>query len=99
MTTMPRTRACNTATPTVRAIGLSLLAAALLCHRSAPAQSLLDMVDTLSAQGVFQFDGLARAAVIANDNAYVKVQALCGIGANNSTPTCTGNTRTLFDRL
>lgn len=99
MTTMPRTRACNTATPIVRAIGLSLLASALFWHRSAPAQSLLDMVDTLSAQGVFQFDGLERAAAIANDNAYVKVQALCGIGANNSTPTCTGNTLTLFNRL
>jgi len=87
---MPRIRAC---------IPVILLATTSLWHSPAHAQSLLDMVNTLGAQGVFQFDALERAAAIANDNAYVKVQALCGVGPTSSTPSCTGNTLTLFNRL
>lgn len=94
---MPRTRACTRLLKTGVPLGCALLA--FLWHGSAHAQSLLDMVDTLTAQGVFKFDGLERAAAIANDNAYVKVRALCGVGAQTAVPTCTGNTLTLFNRL
>jgi uncharacterized protein YhjY with autotransporter beta-barrel domain len=86
-------------TPIVRAVGWSLLASAPFWCTSAGAQSLLDMVNTLTADGVFQFDALERAAAIANDNAYVKVRNLCGIGPQSAVPTCTGNTLTLFNRL
>jgi uncharacterized protein with beta-barrel porin domain len=106
---MPRTRACtcplNMGPVTtgvrriVRIFAWTVLAAAPAWHGTADAQSLLSMVDTLTAQGVFQFDGLERAAAIANDNAYVKVRALCGVGPQSAAPTCTGNTLTLFNRL
>jgi len=106
---MPRTRACTCpvniapaktgATRIVRAFAWTVLATAPLWQATAHAQSLLDMVNTLGAQGVFQFDGLERAAAIANDNAYVKVQALCGVGPQSAAPKCTGTTLTLFNRL
>jgi len=102
---MPRTRACTRLSKTglfktgLLKTALALLATAPAWQGSAQAQSLLDMVDTLTAQGVFQFDNLERLAAIANDNAYVKVQALCGVGPQNAAPTCTGNTLTLFNRL
>jgi outer membrane lipase/esterase len=92
----PRTRARNSL---VRTLGWGLLVMAPLWHSGAHAQSLLDAVNTLSADGVFQFDALERAAAAANDNAFVKVQALCGVGPNNAAPTCSGNTLTLFNRL
>src|SRR4051812_39260688 len=105
---MPRTRACTrlfkaglfkagllkTGLFRTRLLrtAVALLATAPAWQGSAQAQSLLDMVDTLTAQGVFQFDNLERLAAIANDNAYVKVQALCGVGPQSAAPTCTGNT-------
>jgi len=48
--------------------------------RMAPAQAqaaLTDMVDTLSANGVYEFNGLERQAAIANDNAFAKLQPIC----------------------
>jgi outer membrane lipase/esterase len=76
--------------------------AAVLCQPvSAQTAALVNMVDTLTANGVFQFDGLERLAAVANDNAYTKLLPLCGAQAT-SAPTagaCTGNTRTLFNRL
>jgi outer membrane lipase/esterase len=96
---VPRTRARIPVTRPLHRLGALLLLAMSLWHSPANAQSLLDMVNTLSANGVFQFDALERAAAIANDNAFVKVQGLCGVGPNNATPTCTGTTLTLFNRL
>src|SRR5690348_6909773 len=40
--------------------------------------ALVNMVNTLSANGVFQFDPLERAAAAANDNAYAKLLPICG---------------------
>lgn len=96
---VPRTRARIPVTRALRGLGAILLVVAPLWQGQARAQSLLDMVNTLGAEGVFQFDPLERAAAIANDNAFVKVQALCGVGPNNATPTCGGTTLTLFNRL
>jgi outer membrane lipase/esterase len=63
--------------------------------------ALLNMVNTLTSQGVFQFDALEKQAAIANDNAFTKVQALCGVGATPAAaaPKCTGPTLTLYNRL
>jgi uncharacterized protein with beta-barrel porin domain len=71
-------------------------------HAQSPA--LVDMVSTLSANGTFQFDALERQAAIANDNAYAKLQPICGGNGQSEVPTaaatsCTGNTLTLFNRL
>jgi uncharacterized protein YhjY with autotransporter beta-barrel domain len=106
---MPRTRVCacllNIDPPRsgvrriVRAFAWLTLAAACAWHATARAQSLLDMVNALGTQGVFQFDALERDAAIANDTAFVKIRALCGLGPQNAAPTCTGATLTLFKRL
>jgi outer membrane lipase/esterase len=88
----------------VRTFALLLLIAAPTWVRPAYAQSpaLVDMVNTLSANGTFQFDALERQAAIANDSAYTKLQPICG--GQSEAPTgaaasCTGNTLTLFNRL
>jgi len=99
MTLMPRARCRSSVTRIVRISGWILLAIAPVWRGTASAQSLVDMVTTLSAQGKFQFDALERAAAAANDSAYVKVRALCGVGPQTPVPTCSGPTLTLFDRL
>lgn len=78
---------------------LVLLVLALARFQSASAQTpaLQNMVDTLTAQGVFQFDALERQAAIANDRAFSKLLPLCG--AQAAPGACTGNTQTLFNRL
>jgi len=88
----------------VRILTGSLLALAGFWHLPARAQTapgpLLTMVNTLTAEGVFQFDALERAAAAANDNAYFKLQKICAPTATGATPaTCTGSTLTLWDRL
>src|SRR5260221_9175945 len=108
-TLMPRTRVCarllnidplrTGVRRIVRAFAWLALAAACSWHATARAQSLLDMINALGTQGVFQFDALERDAAIANDTAFVKVRALCGLGPQNAAPTCTGTTLTLFKRL
>lgn len=65
----------------------------------AQAPALVNMVNTLSANGVFQFDPLERAAAVANDNAYAKLLPICGQQAQAPATTCTGNKLTLFSRL
>lgn len=71
--------------------------------RTAQAQSpaLVDMINTLTANGVFQFNGLERQAAIANDSAYSKLLPICSPSPNSPAPSaaCTGNTLTLFNRL
>jgi uncharacterized protein with beta-barrel porin domain len=71
-----------------------------LCTRPAAAQTaaLLEMVNTLSVSGTFQFDALERQAAIANDSAYTKLLPACGAQAQ-SAASCVGATRTLFNRL
>jgi uncharacterized protein YhjY with autotransporter beta-barrel domain len=87
----------------VRTFSLVLLMAATIWIQPAHAQTaaLLDMVNTLSANGVFQFDALERQAAIANDTAYTKLLPICGgAGQTGTAPgACTGNTLTLFTRL
>ena len=63
------------------------------------APALVNMVNTLSANGVFQFDPLERAAAVANDNAYAKLLPVCGQQAEAPASTCTGTKLTLFSRL
>jgi uncharacterized protein with beta-barrel porin domain len=80
----------------------------MVWHGAAHAQtttgaSLLDMVNTLSGDGVFQFDALERQAAVANDTAFLKLQPLCrgtqpGAAAV-ATATCSGPTLTLYNRL
>src|SRR5712672_329295 len=72
----------------VRTFALLLLIAAPLWLRPAHAQSpaLLDMVNTLSANGTFEFDALERQAAIANDNAYAKLQPFCGDNGQSPVP-------------
>jgi uncharacterized protein with beta-barrel porin domain len=79
-------------------------AAALVQPVHAQTAALVNMVDSLSANGTFAFDGLERLAAIANDNAYTKLQPICGqVGKGPTAPAaaggCTGNTLTLFNRL
>jgi hypothetical protein len=85
----------------VRALGIVLLMLGLL--RTAPAQAqspaLLDMVNTLSANGVYAFNGLERQAAMANDNAFTKLQPICAPAPKAPTAGCTGPTLTLFNRL
>jgi uncharacterized protein with beta-barrel porin domain len=76
---------------------LLMLAPAWFQSASAQAPELQNMVDTLTAEGVFQFDALERAAAIANDHAYSKLLPLCG--AQAAPGACTGTTATLFNRL
>ncbi len=80
-----------------------LLLAAPVWLRPAYAQTqspaLLDMVNTLSANGVFEFDALERQAAIANDSAYAKLLPICGGQGQAGTGSCTGSTLTLFSRL
>jgi outer membrane lipase/esterase len=92
----------------VRILGGILVAFASIWQGAAYAQtapSLLNMVNTLTSDGVFKFDALERAAAIANDNAYAKLLPLCAgaaqPGTSVSAPTagCTGATLTLYDRL
>lgn len=86
-------------------LGLSLALAAFGERAAAQTQTpgqapaLLDMVTTLSANGVFQFDPLERQAAIANDNAYAKLLPVCGGQGQAGTGSCTGSTLTLFSRL
>jgi uncharacterized protein YhjY with autotransporter beta-barrel domain len=83
----------------VRPFALALLLIGSL--RTAPAQSgaLLDMVNTLSADGVYPFNGLEQQAAIANDNAFTKLQPICAPAQKAPTAGCTGPTLTLFNRL
>src|SRR5665213_2250851 len=86
----------------VRTSGWAVVAVVPFWHGSAHAQTapaLLNMVDTFTADGVFKFDALETQAAAANDNAYLKVEKLCGIGGPGATPTCKGPTLTLFNRL
>jgi uncharacterized protein with beta-barrel porin domain len=85
----------------VRALGIVLLMLGSLRMAPAQAQSpaLLDMVNTLSANGVYAFNGLERQAAIANDNAFTKLQPICAPSPKAPTAGCTGPTLTLFNRL
>jgi uncharacterized protein YhjY with autotransporter beta-barrel domain len=76
---------------------LLVLAQAWFQTAGAQTPALQNMVDTLTAEGVFQFDALERQAAIANDHAYSKLLPLCG--AQAAPGACTGNTQTLFNRL
>ncbi|MEA3181711.1 MAG: hypothetical protein QOI59_5234 [Gammaproteobacteria bacterium] len=86
---------------TPRTFHAVLLFLAALWFRPAGAQTaaLLDMVNTLSANGTFQFDALERQAAIANDGAYTKLLPVCGAQAQAAATACAGTTRTLFNRL
>ena len=86
---------------TARTLSVVLLMLAPLGFQSAGAQTaaLLDMVNTLSANGTFQFDALERQAAIANDNAYTKLLPICGPQSAAGAAACVGTTRTLFNRL
>jgi uncharacterized protein with beta-barrel porin domain len=57
----------------------------------------VNLVTALSNSGVFQYDALERRSALANDTAFVNLQAQCGNQA--AAPTCTGSTLSLFDRL
>jgi len=72
----------------VRTFALLLLIGGPIWLRPAHAQSpaLLDMVNTLSANGTFEFDALERQAAIANDNAYAKLQPVCGGNGQSPAP-------------
>jgi uncharacterized protein YhjY with autotransporter beta-barrel domain len=83
-----------------------LLALAGLLGRCDPARaqsaaqssgSLLEMVNTLTSDGVYQFNALARQAAIANDTAYVNLQPICG--SATPAPACSGATQSLYDQL
>jgi len=78
--------------------GIILLAALWTRPVQAQTPALVDMVNTLSANGTFQFDALERQAAIANDSAYSKLLPVCGAQAQ-SPASCVGTTRTLFNRL
>jgi uncharacterized protein with beta-barrel porin domain len=78
--------------------GLLLLMALWVRPAAAQTAALVDMVNTLSGNGTFQFDALERQAAIANDNAYTKLLPVCGPQAQ-SAAACVGSTRTLFNRL
>src|ERR1700753_1591961 len=71
--------ACGRSVCTLSAL-LLLLAPCWVSQAQAQAQGppLVNMVNTLSANGVFQFDPLERAAAVANDNAYAKLLPVCG---------------------
>lgn len=75
-----------------------LLAASWTRPLQAQTPALVDMVNTLSANGTFQFDALERQAAVANDSAYAKLLPVCGAQAQ-SPAACVGTTRTLFNRL
>jgi len=102
----PRWASCGGPARIVRIFTWALLLAALW-HGPVQAQNaqnapaaLLEMVNTLTADGVFQFDALERAAAAANDNAYLKLQKICTpLPTGAPPPTCTGSTLTLWDRL
>jgi outer membrane lipase/esterase len=70
--------------------------------QSASSGSLLNMVDTLSSDGVYQFNALDRQSALANDTAYEKLLPLCA-GTTPIAPTpsasCGGATQNLFDQL
>ncbi len=70
--------------------------------QSASSGSLLTMVNTLSSEGVYQFNALDRQAAIANDTAFAQLQPLCATiapTASPPSPSCSGPTLNLFDRL
>jgi outer membrane lipase/esterase len=72
--------------------------------QSASSGSLLTMVDTLTSDGVYQFNALDQQAAIANDTAYESLLPLCGTttpvtSAPSTSPSCSGATLNLFDRL
>jgi outer membrane lipase/esterase len=99
---LPRmSAALRSVSRTARKPAVVLLMLAPLGFQSAGAQTaaLLDMVNTLSANGTFQFDALERQAAIANDNAYSKLLPVCGPQSAAGAATCAGTTRTLFNRL
>ncbi len=84
----------------VLTIALAGLLAALR-PQAAQAQSpeLVNMVNTLSAKGVFEFDPLEQLAAAANDSAYARLLPICGPQAASASTSCTGSTLTLFNRL
>jgi outer membrane lipase/esterase len=77
--------------------------------QSASSGSLLTMVDTLTSDGVYQFNALDQQAAIANDTAYASLLPVCGTttpaGSVTSAPptsassSCSGPTLNLFDHL
>jgi uncharacterized protein with beta-barrel porin domain len=70
--------------------------------QSASSGSLLTMVNTLSSDGVYQFNALDRQAAIANDTAFANLQPLCATptsAAPTPSASCTGATLNLYDRL
>jgi uncharacterized protein YhjY with autotransporter beta-barrel domain len=70
--------------------------------QNASSGSLLAMVNTLSSDGVYQFDALDRQAAIANDTAFAKLQPLCATtspAAPVPSASCAGATLNLYDRL
>ena len=70
--------------------------------QNASSGSLLAMVNTLSSDGVYQFDALDRQAAIANDTAFAKLQPLCATtspAAPVPSASCAGATVNLYDRL
>jgi outer membrane lipase/esterase len=85
----------------LRAFALLLVMIGSLRPEPAHGQNaaLLNMVNTLSANGVYQFNGLERQAAIANDNAFTKLQPLCAPAQTAPAASCTGPTLTLFNRL
>ncbi|HVS75518.1 MAG TPA: autotransporter outer membrane beta-barrel domain-containing protein [Steroidobacteraceae bacterium] len=105
----PRGRARARARALVILPGAMLFGLIGLLGRSAPSGaqnassgSLLRMVNTLSSEGVYQFDALGRQAAIANDAAFASLQPLCGTtspAAAAPSPSCSGATLKLYDRL
>lgn len=89
------------------ALALCLCAVAMhLCVTDAYAQaspSLSEMVSTLTARGVYQFNGLEFAAAAANDAAYSNLLKICAPASPTSaapvSASCTGPTATIFQRL
>lgn len=70
--------------------------------------SLLTMVDTLTSEGVYQFNALEQQAAIANDTAYANLLPACGAttpiesvtsAPTPASPSCSGATLNLFNHL
>jgi uncharacterized protein YhjY with autotransporter beta-barrel domain len=84
---------------------LCLFAALLAGSPKASAQqtpaapSLVNMVTTLSSQGVYQFDALEYDAAAANDAAYKNLLTVCAPASGIPAASCTGTTQILFNRL
>ena len=70
--------------------------------QAASSGSLLTMVNTLSSEGVYQFNALDRQSAIANDTAFANLQPICGTtspAAPVPSGSCSGATLNLYDQL